>query len=172
MAEKLILVGRVSGAFGVKGEVRISTFTADPMSLGAYGPLLNKEGIGALTIEAARPAKHGVVARVREVSSPEAADALRGLELYVPRDRLPAPDDEDEYYLTDLIGLAAVSPHGEVLGKVLGVDNYGAGDLIEIKPPQGPAWLLAFTRDNVPQVRLGEGQIVVVRPQETEGEPT
>ena len=166
MAEKLILVGRVAGAFGVKGEARITAFTADPMNLADYTPLLKKDGGHALTVLSARPSKGGIIAKTKEIATPEAADALRGLELYVPRERLPAPDDEDEFYLTDLIGLAAVSPEGEALGKVVSIENYGAGDLIEIKPPAGPAWQIAFTRENVPDVKLAQGVIVVVRPDE------
>ncbi len=173
MADKLILVGVVGGAFGVKGEMRITAYTADPMNLAAYKTLLNKSGLPVLTIQSARPAKAGIVARVTDVASPEAADAMRGLQLYIERDRLPEPDDEDEFYLTDLIGLAAVSPHGEALGTVASVENHGAGDLLGIKPAQGgPTWLIAFTRDNIPDIDIREGRICVVRPVETEGEPT
>ena len=170
MAEKLILVGRVGGAHGVRGEARITAFTADPMNLTAYGPLLDKSGKPVLHILSARPSKAGIVARTREIASPEAADAMRGLDLYVPREVLPEPDDEDEFYLTDLIGLAALTPEGEPLGRVATVENHGAGDLIEIKPPMGQSWLVAFTRENVPQVSLIEGRIVVIRPPETEVE--
>mgnify|MGYP000060568586 CR=1 FL=1 len=105
MSEKLILVGRVAGAFGVKGEVRITTFTADPLGLAAYGPLFRKDGSAGLTLTSARAAKGGVIARTREIATPEEADRLRGLELFVPREALPEPDDEDEFYLTDLVGL-------------------------------------------------------------------
>jgi len=172
MAEKLILVGRVGGAHGVKGEARITAFTADPMNLTAYSPLLDKDGAPVLHILSARPSKSGIVARTTEITTPEAADALRGLDLYIQRDRLPAPDDEDEFYLADLIGLTAVSPDGEALGSIVAVDNYGAGDLLEIKPAGGaPSWQLAFTRENAPEVSLSERRIVLVRPPETDGEP-
>jgi len=167
MPERLILVGRVAGAFGVKGETRITAYTADPLALTAYGPLLRKTGAPGLTIMSARPAKGGIVARVKEIATPEQADALRGLELYVPRDRLPEPDDEDEFYLTDLIGLAAEAPDGTPLGVVAAVENYGAGDLLEIKPPgAAPNWQVAFTRENAPAVHIAEGRIVVARPDE------
>ena len=167
MAEKLILVGRVAGAFGVKGETRITAYTADPMALTNYGPLLRKSGAPGLTVQSARPARGGIVARVMEIATPEQADALRGLELYVPRERLPEPDDEDEFYLTDLIGLAAIAPDGSPLGVVASVENYGAGDLLEIKPPGiAPNWQVAFTRENVPAVHIAEGRIVVLRPDE------
>ncbi len=172
MAERLILVGRVAGAFGVKGEVRITTFTADPLGLSAYGPLFRKDGSAGLTITSARAAKSGVIARTREIATPEEADRLRGLELFVPREALPAPEDEDEFYLTDLVGLTAVDPAGITLGKVLSVENYGAGDLIEIKPVGGgQTWLIEFTKQNAPTVSISEGRIVLVRPTETEATP-
>ena len=173
MAERLILVGRVAGAFGVKGEARITAFTAEPMNLAGYGPLLNKAGAPALTLLSARPVKGGIIARTKEIATPEAADALRGLELFVTRDKLPEPDDEDEFYLADLIGLSAVSPDGASLGRVASVENHGAGDLLEIRPGDGgPTWLVAFTRENVPELRIAEGMLVVVRPEEIQGEPT
>ena len=171
MSKKLILVGRVAGAFGVKGEVRITTFTADPLSLTDYGPLFRKDGAPGLTVLTARAAKAGIIARTKEINTPEDADRLRGLELFVPREALPAPDDEDEFYLTDLVGLTAVDPAGAMLGKVLSVENYGAGDLIEVKPAGGgQTWLIEFTRENAPSVSIAEGRIVLVRPTETEAE--
>jgi 16S rRNA processing protein RimM len=172
MSERLILVGRVAGAFGVKGEVRITTFTADPLGLAAYGPLFRKDGSPGLTITTARAAKGGVIARTPQITTPEEADALRGLELFVPRQALPAPDDEDEFYLTDLVGLTAVDPSGATLGKVVSVENFGAGDLIEVKPAGGgQTWLIAFTRETAPTVSIAEGRIVLVRPAEIEAAP-
>jgi 16S rRNA processing protein RimM len=172
MTDRLILVGRVAGAFGVKGEVRITTFTADPLGLAAYGPLFRKDGSAGLTLTSARAAKGGVIARTPEITTPEEADRLRGLELFVPREALPDPDDEDEFYLTDLVGLTAVDPAGATLGKVLSVENYGAGDLIEVKPTGGgQTWLIEFTRENAPTVSISEGRIVLVRPTETEATP-
>ncbi len=172
MPENLILVGRVAGAFGVKGEVRITTFTADPLGLAAYGPLFRKDGSPGLKITSARAAKGGVIARTPDITSPEDADRLRGLELFVPRDALPAPEDEDEFYLTDLVGLTAVGPDGAVLGKVVSVENFGAGDLIEVKPAGGgQTWLIEFTRENAPTVSIAEGKIVLIRPAETEATP-
>ncbi|OYX36795.1 MAG: 16S rRNA processing protein RimM [Caulobacterales bacterium 32-69-10] len=161
---KLILVGRVSGAFGVRGEVRIGSYTDDPMALARYKTLLREDGSPGLTLTAARPAKGGVVGRCPEIATKEAADALRGLRLYVPRDVLPEPD-EDEFYLTDLIGLAAETEDGQGLGKVKAVQNFGAGDILEIDPGGGrPTVFLPFTRITVPEVRLSEGRIIVVPP--------
>lgn len=161
---KLILVGRVSGAFGVRGEVRIGTYTEDPMALLRYRDLLREDGSPGLTLTAARPAKGGVVGRCPEIASKEAADAMRGLRLYVPRDALPAPD-EDEYYLADLIGLDCETPEGEALGKVKAVQNFGAGDILEVDPGAGrPTRYLPFTRAVVPEVRMADARLIVIPP--------
>jgi 16S rRNA processing protein RimM len=169
MTDRFIQVAVVGGAFGVRGEVRITTYTEDPQAIARYRDLLRQDGSPALTVLSARPAKAGVVARVKDVTTPEQADALRGLKLYVPREALPVTEDEDEFYLADLIGLAVETPAGEVLGTVRDVHNFGAGDLLEIAPAAGgPTWWLPFTREAVPEVRIGEGRIVAVRPEETE----
>lgn len=167
-ADNLILVARVAGAFGVRGEVRLTAYTADAMSLLAYRDLKRESGAPGLTLTAARPAKGGLVARAREVETREQAEALRGLRLYIPRDQLPPPEDENEFYLVDLIGLAVVSPEGEALGVVRAVQDFGAGDLLEVQPAVGASWWLPFTREAVPEVRLGERKILAVRPVETE----
>ena len=165
-APALILVGQVGGAFGVKGEVRITTFTAEPLALLEYRDLRREDGSPALTLVSGRAAKKGLVARAKGVATPEQADALRGLKLYVPRDALPEPD-EDEFYLADLIGLEARAPDGALLGRIRAVQDFGAGDVLEIAPAEpGPTWWLTFTRENCPEVRLAEGVVVVVRPPE------
>jgi 16S rRNA processing protein RimM len=163
---RLIRVGRVAGAFGVKGEVKITAFTDKAKTLLDYGELVREDGSPGLTLLSGRAQKNEVVARARQVATREEAEALRGLHLYVSRDRLPEPE-EDEFYLADLIGLAAVSPAGEPLGVVLQVRDFGAGDVLEIKPEAGPSWFVAFTLSAVPEVRLAAGQIVVDRPPET-----
>jgi len=168
MGDALILVGRVAGAFGVKGEVRITSFTADPMALVDYKTLLREDGSPGLTLTAGRVAKGGVVARTQEIETREQAEAARGLRLYIPRDRLPEPKDEDEFYVADLVGLDVVSVEGEPLGRVKSVHDFGAGDLLEIEPPQGPSWWLPFTREAVPEVSIAARRIVGVKPEETE----
>jgi 16S rRNA processing protein RimM len=168
MGDALILVGRVAGAFGVKGEVRITTFTADPLALVDYKTLLREDGSPALTLTGGRVAKGGVVARAGEIETREQAEAARGLKLYIPRDRLPEPEDEDEFYVTDLVGLDVVTPDGEPLGRVRSVHDFGAGDLLEIEPPQGPSWWLPFTREAVPEVSLADRRVVGGKPEETE----
>jgi 16S rRNA processing protein RimM len=167
----LVLVAQAAGAFGVRGEMRITAYTGDPAALLRYRVLLREDGAAALTLTEGRVDRGAVIARAREVATREAAMALRGLRLYIDRADLPEPDD-DEYYLHDLIGLTAVSPEGAALGAVKSVQNFGAGDLLEIAPDDGSAtWWAAFTRAVVPEVRLAEGLIVVARPPEVEATP-
>lgn len=166
MAERLVLVGRVAGAFGVRGEIRIAPYTADPAALLDYKDLRREDSSPALTLTAGRVAGEGLVARAREVDTREEAQALKGLGLFVLRSILPEPDDEDEFYLADLIGLAAIDPDGAPLGRIKSVQNFGAGDLLEIAPLAAPTWWLPFTREAVPEVRIAEGVVVAVRPDE------
>ena len=167
MSPDLIQVGRVAGAFGVRGEVRITSFTAEPLALVDYKTLVREDGSAGLTLTSGRPVKGGVIVRAKEVETREQAEALRGLKLYIPRDRLPAPE-EDEFYVTDLIGLAIETADGEPLGRVKAVQDFGAGDLLEVQPPEGASWYLPFTREAVPEVRIGEGKVIAVPPEETE----
>ncbi|WP_426041765.1 ribosome maturation factor RimM [Brevundimonas sp. TWP2-3-4b1] len=169
---KLILVGHVAGGFGVKGEVRITAYTADPLALTDYGPLLRADGSHGLTLTQTRATKDGVVGRAKEIATKEDADALRNLKLYVHRDAFPAPE-EDEFYLADLIGVEARDPGGVVLGAVKAVQNFGADDMLEITPVAGgQTWYLPFTKAAVPDLHLAEGWLLAVPPQETgEREP-
>jgi 16S rRNA processing protein RimM len=167
LSDNLILMARVAGAFGVKGEVRLTAYTADPMALLEYRDLKRESGAAGLTLTSARPHKGGVVVRAQEVETREQAEALRGLRLYISREALPAPE-EDEYYLVDLIGLTVQAADGETLGVVREVRDFGAGDLLEIQPETGASWWLPFTREAVPEVRLAERVIVAVRPGEVE----
>jgi 16S rRNA processing protein RimM len=138
------------------------------MRLAHYRELKRADGAPALTLVSARPAKGGLVARVREAADRNQAEALRGLELYIPREALPAPD-EDEFYLVDLIGVSVRDRSGAAIGQVKTVENFGAGDLVEIAPADGgPTWWLPFTKEAVPEVRIGEGWIAIERPDEAE----
>ncbi len=169
-APRLIMVAKADGAFGVRGEIRLTAFTEDPGALLRYGTLRREDGSVGLTLAAGRVVKDGVIARAAEVRTREEAQALRGLRLYIDRAVLPAPE-EDEYYLADLIGLAAFSPEGAVLGRVRTVNNFGAGDVLEIQPDDGSAsWWSPFTREAVPEVRIDLGKVVVVRLPETSAE--
>nr|WP_314433023.1 ribosome maturation factor RimM [uncultured Brevundimonas sp.] len=169
---RLILVGQIGGGFGVRGEVRVTAFTADPQALTAYGPLLRADGSVALTLTAVRPDKNGVVGRAKEIATKEEADALRGLKLHVPRDRFPEPD-EDEFYLADLIGVEARDTTGAVMGTVKSVQNFGADDMLEIAPATGgPTWYLPFTKEAVPELHLADSWLRAVPPNEVgEREP-
>src|SRR5689334_3276829 len=149
----LILVGRVAGAFGVKGEVRITSFTAEPAALVDYRNLLREDGSPGLTLTGGRAAKGGVVVRAKEVETREQAEALRGLRLYIPRSVLPEPE-EDEFYIADLVGMEVRGLAGDILGRVKSVRDFGAGDLLEVQPPAGESWWLPFTKDAVPEVRM------------------
>ncbi|MEI9890416.1 MAG: ribosome maturation factor RimM [Caulobacteraceae bacterium] len=168
-APKLVLVGRVAGAFGVKGEVRISAYTQTPLALLKYRDLRREDGSLGLTLISGRAAKTDFIGAVKEIATKEEADALRGLRLYVAREDMPPPE-EDEFYLADLIGLEVVED-GKTIGKVKAVHNFGAGDILEIEPPRGPTWYLPFTRKAVPEVDIAGGRILAVRPGEVMGDP-
>lgn len=170
--DRLILVAQVGGAFGVKGEVRLTTFTAEPMAVKDYGPLLRADGSPALTLTTARPDRKGVVGRAEQVKSREDAEALRGLKLYIARDTLPPPG-EDEFYLADLIGLEARDGSDVVIGTVRAVQNFGADDMLEIAPAGGgQTWYLPFTREAVPEIHTADGWLRALRPAEVgEREP-
>ena len=157
-------VARVGAAHGIKGEVRMTSFTADPMDVAKYSPLLADDG-RTFRILAARPAGKSaatLIVRFDGIADRTAAEALNGLDLSVPRSALGKPDD-DEFFHADLIGLSAVTPDGAPLGTVIAVQNYGAGDLIEIAPARGNTILVPFTRAAVPAVDL-PGRRVVVDP--------
>jgi 16S rRNA processing protein RimM len=163
----LILVARVAGAFGVRGEVRITTYTEDPLALVRYRTLKREDGAPALTLASGRAVKGGIVACAKEVETREQAEAMRGLRLYVPREALPEPE-EDEFYHADLIGLAVETADGALIGKVKAVQNFGAGDMLELDPGGGRAtFYLPFTREVVPEVRLAERRLIAIRPAET-----
>lgn len=166
MADKLVLVGRVTGAFGVKGELRIAAYTESPLALINFRTLLKENGEPALTLLSGRSFKGGVIARAKDVDSKTAADKLRGIKLFAPRSALP-PVEEDEFYLTDLICLAVETIDGTILGKVKAVQNFGAGDILEIDAGPGrKGWYLPFTREAVPQVDIVGGKIVADPPTE------
>jgi 16S rRNA processing protein RimM len=167
--EKKVRVARIGTAHGVRGEVRLWSFTEDPLAIAQYGPLETEDGKRHFEIEAARPGKDFLVARLAGITDRNAAKALRNVDLFVPRDRLPPIEEADTFYHADLIGLAAVGKDGAALGTVKAVHNFGAGDLIEIEPGGGgEALLLPFNETAVPTVDLNAGRIVVVRPIETE----
>jgi len=164
-----VCVARIGAAHGVRGAVKLWTFTEDPLAVQSYGPLMTKDGARQFEIANVRAAKDHLVATFKGVATRNDAEKLNGIELYVPREKLPATDD-DEYYHADLIGLAAVNAADEPLGRVVAIHNFGAGDIIEIAPPKGATMLLPFTNAVVPTVDIAGGRVVIELPQEIEGE--
>lgn len=160
----LILLGHISTAHGIRGEVVIKSYTAEPKDIATYGPLSDQTGTRTFEITSARVATKGVIARLKGVDDRNAAEALRGTELYVERDRLPEPD-EDEVYHADLIGLEAVTADGTVVGEVVALQNFGAGDLVEIRlAGQSRTEFVPFDAHFVTDIDLDQGRVTVVMP--------
>ena len=164
-----ICVARIGAPHGVRGAVKLWTFTEDPLAVKAYGPLATKDGARQFEVTHAREAKGHLVATLKGIATREDAERLNGVELYIAREKLP-DTDEDEYYHADLIGLAAVTSADAPLGRVIAIHNFGAGDIIEIAPPQGTTLLLPFTNAVVPTVDLANGRVVIELPAEIDGD--
>ena len=164
-----IYIARIGAAHGVRGAVKLWTFTEDPLAVKAYGPLLTKDGARSFEVATAREGKGHLVATLKGIATREDAERLNGLELYVAREQLPATE-EDEYYQADLIGLAAVNAANEPIGRVTAIHNFGAGDIIEIAPTHGATMLLPFTNAVVPSVDLAAGRVVIELPDEIVGD--
>lgn len=180
MQPTLVCVARIGAAHGTSGEVKLWPFTADPGAVANYGPLETADGTRRFEIASLRPAKDFLIARITGIGDRDAAERLCNTDLYVPRERLPAPAT-DEFYYADLIGLAVENLAGRELGRVIAVQNYGAGDLLEIDPGEkaarggagrGPndagataeTLLIPFTAALVPRVDIAAGKIVVDPP--------
>ncbi len=165
-----ICVGAISGAFGVRGEVRLKSFCAQPEAIAAYAPLWTEDGSRSFTLKLTRGSGTGLTDRLSGINTKEEADALRGVELFADRDRLPNLPD-DEFYHADLIGLEVLDTGGTALGRVRAVHNHGAGDILEIHAPgQRATLLIPFTKKAVPTVDLTARRIIADPPEETEGE--
>ena len=169
MVGRRILVGAIAGAHGVRGAVRIRSFTADPRAVGAYGALFDEAGTRRFQLTVTGSAKGGVVAQIAGVADRDQAEALKGTRLYVAREALPPPDEPEEFYIADLVGLDADRPDGSRLGRVTAVDNYGAGDVVEIALAAGGSLAVPFTRQTVPVVDIAGGRLVVDPPAEVAG---
>ncbi|MDE2601907.1 MAG: ribosome maturation factor RimM [Bradyrhizobium sp.] len=164
-----ICVARIGAAHGVRGAVKLWTFTEDPLAVKRYGPLMTRDGARQFEVTHVREAKDHLVATLKGIANREEAERLNGLELYIAREKLPATG-ADEYYHADLIGLAAVTTANEPLGRVVAIHNFGAGDIVEIAPPQGATILLPFTNAAVPTVDLAGGRMVIELPEEIDGD--
>lgn len=164
--DKRVCLGEITGAHGVKGEVRVRTYTEDPQAIAAYGPLQDEAGTRTFAILSARAAKDGAVVRIEGIDTREAAEALEGVALWVERRALPGDLEEETYYHADLVGLVAISVDGAALGQVVAVQNYGAGDLLEVRPATGGKTVLVpFTEETVPEIDLGAGWMIMVPPE-------
>jgi 16S rRNA processing protein RimM len=161
----LLLLGTIGAAHGIKGQVRIATHTQHPEAIGSYGPLATDRPGLTVTLQKVRLHKNVVVAHIKGVSDRTAAEQLNGVNLYVERSKLPEPDDDDDFYHADLIGLEARLDTGVVLGKVSAIPNFGAGDLIEVRDEHsGDTYLYPFTKAVVPHIDIGEGFLTIVVP--------
>jgi 16S rRNA processing protein RimM len=170
-APRKLLMGRIGAAHGIKGEVRIQSFTEDPLAIADYGPLAtNKPGL-TITIASARTTTNVLIARIEGYPDRTSIEKLIGVELYVDRDLLPAIEDDDDFYHADLIGLRAQLEDGTSLGEIIAVPNFGAGDMVELRNKEtGETRFIPFTKAAVPEVHIAAGYVVVIPPQEVEGE--
>lgn len=170
-AGQSVCLGVIVAPHGVRGAVKIKTFTEVPENIAAYGPLIDEKGRRQFTLRHFRVQGEVVVAHLDGIADRDAAEGLKGLRLYVPRAALPAPE-EDEFYLADLVGLAAETADGKRVGTVLAVHDFGAGDVLELRQPIGGTIFLPFTRAVVPVVDIAGGRLVVDPPAEVEVKPT
>jgi 16S rRNA processing protein RimM len=171
MFQDRILVGRFGAPHGVKGEVRLQSFTGAPKAIAAYKPLLDASGARQFSIKALRHLKDNVfVVRIAGVDDRTSAESLTNVEIFVPREALPEAGN-DEFYLADLIGLAAVSESGEAIGRIVDVHNFGGGDILEIAREEGGETLLMpFTKEVVPTIDVTAGRLIIAPPVEIEAE--
>jgi 16S rRNA processing protein RimM len=164
MAAGRVCLGQIGAPQGVRGEVRLHSFTAEPEAIASYGPLETEDG-RMVRIESLRPAKQSFVAKLAGVDDRNAAEQFANVRLYVPRERLPEPQAPDEFYHADLIGLCAVDRAGKECGMVVAIHNFGAGDIIELRPAHGgKTQLLPFDAVTVPEVDIEHGRLVVQLP--------
>jgi 16S rRNA processing protein RimM len=161
----LICVAAIAGAFGVRGEVRVKSFTAEPEAFASYGPLTDTDGARVFGVNITKSIPGGFAVRLTGVDTREQAEALKGVRLHAPRARLPSLPD-DEFYHADLIGLPVFDTGGAALGRVIAVENYGAGDFLEVGGAGVKPLMLPFTRICVPTVDLTARRIVADPPEE------
>lgn len=160
---KRLCVGIVAGPHGIRGGVRVKSFTADPADLDAYGPVSDETGTRRFAVRVTGMVKGVVLAELEGVDDRNAAEALKGLHLYVDRDQLP-PAEEEEFYHADLLGLSARLEDGTELGRVTGLYDFGAGDSVEITNPKGQVVMVPFTKAAVPAIDLAQGMLTIVPP--------
>src|SRR6185295_8613333 len=164
-SQRLVLMGAILGAHGIKGEVKVKSFAAKPADIAEYGPLTDTKHKRIFELSVVGAAAKGVlIGRIAGITDRNAAEALKGVELFVDRERLPMPKDPEEYYLADLIGLGAVDGKGAKLGEIVSVDNYGAGDLLLVVPENGEGFVVPFAKAFVPVVDVKDRRVVLDLP--------
>jgi 16S rRNA processing protein RimM len=164
LSGKRVRVAKIGAAHGLRGEVRLFVDADDPLNVKSLGVLEDSSGKRQFKIAALREANDHLLVRFEGIGDRTEAERLTNVELYVPRDRLPDTEDESTFYQTDLVGLRAESAKGEPLGEVIGVANYGAGDLLEVKSASGATFLVPFADPFVPEVNVASGKVVLVLP--------
>ena len=164
-----VLLAKIGAPHGVHGQLRVKSYTQDPLAIGNYGPLTCKEG-RTFTVIKARPAKNVLVVSFKEIKSREDAQKAHDTELFITRERLPQNIDDDDFYIDDLIGMEVINLQCEILGKVLAISNFGAGDLLEISPAMengrfgSNTQFIAFTKKNVPHIDLKNRRMTIIKP--------
>ena len=159
-----VLMAKIGAAHGICGEVRVKPFGDDPLSFTDYGVLTTKDGKRSFEVERARVQKTVVVTKFKEIRDRNQAEDLNGVELFIDRDQLPEPED-DEFYYSDLNGLNVEDRSGELMGKIVAVQDFGAGDLLEIRPKRGRTFYVPFTKEFVPEIKLADGVVTVELPE-------
>src|SRR5690349_6829184 len=165
-ATNTVCVGQIVGVHGVRGLVKLKSFTEDPAAIADYNPLMDQTGTRTFTVELQSVMKDYWLAKVRGVADRTAAEALRGVHLYVDRDRLPPTEDEDEFYHADLIGLPVTRPDGSDIGTVVALHDFGGGDMLEVRLPDRRTVMVPFTKALVPVVDVAGGRIVADPPED------
>lgn len=163
IGDSRVLMATIGAAHGIQGEVRVKPHGSDPLSFTDYGPLSTDDGKRTFEVLKARVKKTVVVTRFKGIENRNQAEQLNGLNLYIPRDQLPEPD-EDEFYYSDLKGLGVTDATGASLGEIVGVQDFGAGDLLEVRPKRGRTFYVPFTKEFVPEVNLKAGTVYAELP--------
>lgn len=158
--ESPVQLAVIGAAHGIRGEVKVKSFTSDPTALGDYGPLRSHDG-RIFTVSTIRPVRNGVVVRFKEIADRDAAEGLAGTQLFIGRAALPDDLDEDEFYHADLIGLTVRDRLGETIGTVTAIHDFGAGDVVEVRSGKRAAMMVPFSVAAIPEVHVGEGFIVI-----------
>ncbi|AMN51257.1 MULTISPECIES: ribosome maturation factor RimM [Stappiaceae] len=170
--DQKVLMAKIGAAHGIRGEVRVKPYGDDPLSFADYGILTTRDGKRSFEVERARVQKTVVITKFKGIADRNQAEELNGVDLFIDRDQLPEPE-EDEFYYSDLTGLDVLDQTGETLGKIIAVQDFGAGDLLEVRPKRGRSFYVPFTKEFVPEIDLENGRVSASLPEDyfSEGAP-